>query len=166
MSVVVVACGTAASDYNHGNSQSPKLFSDRFLILVYNIFVNCMPKKPDVETFLSQLETPRKPEILAVREIIRGVSAEIEEEIKWNAPSYSYHKQYLVTFALRSPEHVHLVFHNPLVPRVACDLFEGDYPDRRMVYFHSLEEISANRAKLAQALRDLLGLIDEAGSVP
>jgi hypothetical protein len=43
---------------------------------------------PAVITFLKNLDHPLKKEIEAVRQIILGVSPEIQEGIKWNSPSF------------------------------------------------------------------------------
>jgi uncharacterized protein YdhG (YjbR/CyaY superfamily) len=117
-----------------------------------------MAKKIKVEEFMDQLDHPLKAEVEVVREIIKGVNADIAEEIKWNAPSYSYQGKYLVTFNLRLRQRIHLVFHNPVIAKVQCELFEGDYPDRRMVYFTDMEDIAAKKGKLEAALNDLIAL--------
>ncbi len=65
---------------------------------------------PAVSAFLRQLDHPLKPEIEAVRQIILGVSPEIREGIKWNAPSFRT-TEYFATFNLRAKDRVQLVFH-------------------------------------------------------
>jgi hypothetical protein len=42
-----------------------------------------------VDEFLENLSHPLKAEIEAVRSIIKGVNKNINEEIKWNAPSFN-----------------------------------------------------------------------------
>jgi uncharacterized protein YdhG (YjbR/CyaY superfamily) len=93
-----------------------------------------------------------------VREIIKSVNKDITEQIKWNAPSFSYKGEYLVTFNFRAKERIHLVFHNPMIARVKNPLLEGDYPDRRMAYFSSRDDIESNRRLLEKALADLIKL--------
>ncbi len=112
-----------------------------------------------VEEFLRGLSHPLKAEVEAVRSIIKGVNKEIKEEIKWKAPSFSYQGEYLVTFNLRETRRVHLVFHNALIPQVKNPLLEGDYKDRRMVYFANMHDVKAHKALLEKALRDLIKLI-------
>jgi hypothetical protein len=56
---------------------------------------------PAVIEFLRELDHPLKKEIEAVRTIILGVSPEIREGIKWNAPSFRT-TEYFATFNLRA----------------------------------------------------------------
>ncbi len=66
-----------------------------------------------VDEFLENLSHPLKAEIEALRSIIKGVNKDINEEIKWKAPSFNYKGEYLVTFNLWEEKRIHLVFHNP-----------------------------------------------------
>ena len=111
-----------------------------------------------VDEFLENLSHPLKAEVEAVRSIIKGVSKDINEEVKWNAPSFNYKGEYLVTFNLRETKRIHLVFHNPQIARVKNDLLEGDYVDRRMVYFVNMKDIKTNKSVLEKALKDLIKL--------
>jgi uncharacterized protein YdhG (YjbR/CyaY superfamily) len=79
-------------------------------------------KKVAVQEFIDTLDHPLKSEVQRIRETIKGVNPDITEEIKWNAPSFSYKGNYLVTFNLRATQHVHLVFHNSEIPKyiVSC----------------------------------------------
>jgi uncharacterized protein YdhG (YjbR/CyaY superfamily) len=113
-----------------------------------------------VDEYMAALKHPLKKETQALRDIIKGVNKNITEEVKWNAPSFSYKGEYLVTFNLRTPQHVHLVFHNPLIPKVKSTLLEGDYVDRRMVYFVSMQDVKAKKELLEKVLKDLIKLID------
>jgi len=112
-----------------------------------------------VDEFLENLSHPLKVEVEAVRSIIKGVSKDINEEVKWNAPSFNYKDEYLVTFNLRETKRIHLVFHNPQIAKVKNDLLEGDYVDRRMVYFVNMKDIKTNKSLLEKALKDLIKLI-------
>jgi uncharacterized protein YdhG (YjbR/CyaY superfamily) len=94
----------------------------------------------------------------AVRSIIKGVNKEINEEIKWRAPSFNYKGAYLVTFNLWEEKYIHLVFHNPHISKVKNKLLEGDYKDRRMAYFADLKDIMAKKSLLEKALKDLIKL--------
>ena len=102
------------------------------------------------DVFMENLDTLRK--------IIKRTNKEITEQIKWNAPSYAYRGEYLVTFNLRETKRVHLVFHNPMVPKVKSHLLEGDYVDRRMTYFSNMKDIKVNEAELEKVLKQLVKL--------
>jgi uncharacterized protein YdhG (YjbR/CyaY superfamily) len=111
-----------------------------------------------VDEFMRKLDHPFKAEVQALREIIKGVNKEIVEEIKWNAPSFNYKGEYLVTFNLWERERIHLVFHNPEIAKVKSKLLEGDYDHRRMMYFADKKDILAKKAALEKVLKDLIKL--------
>jgi hypothetical protein len=97
----------------------------------------------------------------ALRAIIKGVHADITEQWKWNAPSFSY-KGYLVTFNLRPKDHVHLVFHNGAILEDPTGILEGDYPDRRMAYFKNLKEVKAKQPALKNLIQQWIELMNNA----
>ncbi len=111
-----------------------------------------------VDEFLENLSHPLKAEVEAVRSIIKGVNKNINEEIKWKAPSFNYKGGYLVTFNLREAKRVHLVFHNPKIAQVENSLLEGDYVDRRMAYFVDMQDVETKKPLLEKALKDLIKL--------
>jgi uncharacterized protein YdhG (YjbR/CyaY superfamily) len=111
-----------------------------------------------VDEFLENLSHPLKAEIEAVRSIIKGVNKDINEEVKWKAPSFNCKGEYLVTFNLRDEKRIHLVFHNPQISKVKSKLLEGDYKDRRMAYFADMKDIKLKSAALKKALKDLIKL--------
>ena len=111
-----------------------------------------------VDEFMKTLDHPFKVELEMVREIIKHVNQDITEQIKWNAPSFSYKGESLVTFNLWEKKRIHLVFHNPMISRVKSKLLEGDYEHRRMAYLADQNDIRAKRPALEKALRDLITL--------
>lgn len=111
-----------------------------------------------VDDFMKKLKHPLKPEVQRVREIIRNVNKDIAEQIKWNAPTFSYKGEYLVTFNLWEKKKIHLVFHNPMISKVKNNLLEGDYEHRRMAYFSDKQDIEAKRPAVEKALKDLIKL--------
>ncbi|MBN8657776.1 MAG: DUF1801 domain-containing protein [Anaerolineae bacterium] len=113
-----------------------------------------------VDEFLRERNHPLTAEVEAVRSIIMGVNKDINEEVKWNAPSFNFKGEYLVTFNLRDTKRIHLVFHNPLIPQVKSKILEGDYKDRRMAYFADMQDIKAKKPLLEKALKDLIKLLE------
>lgn len=107
---------------------------------------------PKVDAYMRALEHPLKPEMEAVRAIILSAHPGITEGIKWNAPSF-YYKGDMVVFNPRAQEYVHLVFPNGIVIGDESGLLEGDYIDRRMAYFRSMDEVNAKKAALESAIR-------------
>jgi len=114
-----------------------------------------------VNEFMEKLDHPFKAEVQMIREIIGNVNKDITEQIKWNAPTFSYNGEYLVTFNLRATEHIHLVFHNSRLPSIQSELLEGDYEDRRMAYFVDLKDIRAKKAELERVIKQLVKLIGQ-----
>ncbi len=113
-----------------------------------------------VSDYMHQLQHPLKTEINAVRDIIKNARAGISERIKWNAPSYYYKGVDLVTFHVREMKKVHLVFHNIAIVQVQSDLLEGDYKDRRMVYFQGIEDVEAHKNELERIMIAYTRLIE------
>ena len=111
-----------------------------------------------VNDFMDQLDHPFKAEVEMIREMIKTVNKDVVEQIKWNAPSFSYKGETLVTFNLWEKKRIHLVFHNPRIAKVKSKLMEGDYDHRRMAYFADQNEIQAKRKDLEKALTDLIKL--------
>jgi hypothetical protein len=120
------------------------------------------PKKEEsagksVTEFMNQLDHPLLAEIEAVRQIILGVSDQIEEEIKWNAPSF-YVGEHFATFNLHAKGYVQLIFHrgakakDDLPGRMEIEdpagLLEWISKDRCTVKFHNLSEVNSSRAAL------------------
>ncbi|MBZ0292414.1 MAG: DUF1801 domain-containing protein [Anaerolineae bacterium] len=116
-------------------------------------------KKETVDEYMQRLDHPLKAEVEAVRAIIKGVHPDITEQVKWNAPSFSY-TDYIATFNLRATQHVHLVFHNPDIASIQSDILEGDYPDRRMTYFKNMGDVQAKKTALEQVIRELVSKME------
>lgn len=111
-----------------------------------------------VDEFMDKLDHPFKAEVQLIREIIKNVNKEITEQIKWNAPSFSYMGESLVTFNLWEKKRIHLVFHNPMISKVRSNLLEGDYDHRRMAYLADKKDIETKKSALVKVLKDLIKL--------
>jgi uncharacterized protein YdhG (YjbR/CyaY superfamily) len=116
--------------------------------------------KETVDQYMDRLDHPLKAEVQAVRDIIKAVHPAITEQVKWNAPSFSY-KDYIATFNLRATHHVHLIFHNPSIASIQSDILEGDHPDRRMTYFTDMDDVKLKQADLEHVVRELVRIMDE-----
>ena len=113
-----------------------------------------------VDEYMAQLDHPLKAEVQALRALIKSVSPNITEEVKWVAPSFSY-KGYLATFNLRARQHVHLIFHNGAILGDKSGLLQGDYKDRRMAYFTDMADVQAKQAALVKAIKTWIKLMDQ-----
>ncbi|MCF0062494.1 DUF1801 domain-containing protein [Dyadobacter chenwenxiniae] len=119
-------------------------------------------KKPSnaeqVAAYMEELQHPLKAEIEAIRSIIKDANPEIKERIKWNAPSY-YTTSDLLTFNPRLQTKVHLVFHHIAIVQIASEFLEGDYKDRRMMYFTDMADVEAKKVLLQTILNQYVRLV-------
>jgi hypothetical protein len=111
-----------------------------------------MTDTEQVEAYLTTLDHPHKAEIVALRTIILNANAKIAERIKWKVPSFYYRdnpKHDLAAFHPRTTDAAHLVlvFPQGLVPD-NTGLLEGDWNDRRMAKFSTLDDVQAKRPAL------------------
>ncbi len=117
-----------------------------------------------VANYMHALKHPLKAEMEELRKIIKGVDKRIGERIKWNAPSY-YYLQDMVTFGPARPntpngDKLLLVFHHPFIVQIKSELLEGDYKDRRLVYFTNMKEIKSNKKELLRIITELINGIE------
>ena len=110
---------------------------------------------------MGKLDPEMKPAVESVRKIIKSASSKLSERIKWNAPSY-YYKDDIVTFGpARNKDKIILVFHHPSIVKIKSDLLQGDYKDRRLVYFNSEKEIKDAKKELEKIIKESVQLIDK-----
>jgi len=111
----------------------------------------------NVSEFMRRLKHPRKPEIEAVRQIILGANDQIEEGIKWNAPSF-YVKEHFATFNLHAREFVRVIFHmgakvkdnsaEGVKIKDPSGLLERIAKDRCAARFYSMSDVTSKRVSL------------------
>ena len=111
----------------------------------------------EVNAFMKLLDHPLKAEIEAVRAIIK-LNRKISERIKWNAPGFFYTDD-LATIHVKAKQHVHLIFHHPAIVKIKSALLEGDYKDRRMMYFENMKEVKARKKELTRIIKELVDLM-------
>lgn len=114
-----------------------------------------------VDQFMAALQHPLKAEIGAVRELIRGVSPKIGEEIKWNAPGFRTTESF-ATVNLRSRDSLQLILHLGAKVRPGLKEFKLADPaglvkwlgrDRCLVTVGAGAEFTGNRDALAAIVR-------------
>ena len=120
-----------------------------------------LTEEEQVNEWMNKLDTQMKPAVNAVRKIIKTAGPKLNERIKWNAPSY-YYKEDIVTFGpARSKDKIILVFHHPNIVKIGSSLLQGDYKDRRLVYFNSLSEIRSGKKKLERIINESVKMMDK-----
>ena len=113
-----------------------------------------------VDEWMKKLAPNLKPAVEAVRKIIKTAAPELNERIKWNAPSY-YHKEDIVTFGpIKAKDKILLVFHHPSIIKIRSALLQGNHKDRRLVYLNSMKEIREAKTELERIVKESVQLID------
>jgi len=112
-----------------------------------------------VADYMDKLIHPLKPEIECLRIIIKEASPDILERIKWNAPSYYVGKHDILTFNHRMTDKVHLIFHSSVIEQISHPILEGDFKQRRMSYFTSMEDIENKREIIQSIIQQNLELL-------
>jgi len=127
---------------------------------------NNISQSDQVEEYMKNLGHSLKSEIEMVRSIIKKTNLKIRERIKWNAPSYYFEdtelakgETDLVTFNLRNTKLVHLVFHHAAIVKINSVMLSGDYKDRRMAYFKTIDDVNSNKTELEKIMKQLVQLI-------
>lgn len=105
-----------------------------------------------VKAWLDKQEPALRKEIDSVRKLIKKAAPSLNERIKWNAPSY-YTTADLFTFGPYKNKRILLVFHHPAIVEIKSTLLEGEYKDRRLVYFNSSKEAVKNEKELSRIIR-------------
>jgi len=114
-----------------------------------------------VDAFIKASPHPLKPEIEVARRIILGVSPEIGEGIKWNAPIFRT-TEFFATANLRARDQIQFIFHLGAKKRAGLKglkitdpdgLIKWLAPDRCLVTLGAGKNLSANRAAFATLVR-------------
>ncbi len=115
----------------------------------------------DVPAFMAALKHPLKAEVETLRQAILGASTGVQEEIKWNAPSF-FVEEHFATFNLRGKADILLVLHRgarvkkdapPMAIKDPLGLLTWLAPDRCTVRFTSAAEVRAGKAALQAVVK-------------
>ncbi len=78
----------------------------------YYLIKDCVIKKyTTVADFIDDLPDERQRQVTALRTTIMTAHPDLEEHIKWNAPSYRFEGEDRITFNLHNPDAVRLILH-------------------------------------------------------
>lgn len=123
---------------------------------------------PAVEAFMRDLEHPLKAQFQALRQLIRGVSPEVTEEIKWNVPSFRT-SEHFATFNLRGKAGLRLILHTGAKVRASATtgveiadpdgLLEWLAKDRAMVTIRDADDLQTRGPALQSLLRAWIRLL-------
>lgn len=116
-----------------------------------------------VSEFVEQLDSPVKEMVSLIREAILESNGEISEQIKWNAPSFSYAGDDRVTFRLKTKDgSVQLIFHRGAKVKDASDfsfddssgLLEWAAADRATLKIADLDDAATKKAAVVTVVND------------
>ncbi|MDB5614668.1 MAG: hypothetical protein JWQ22_2321 [Devosia sp.] len=114
-----------------------------------------------VDSYMDDLQHGRKAEIETLRRLILGAVPELNERIKWNAPSFGKGEDDRVTMRLHPGDRLQLILHRG-AKAAADDLFRFEdpdkliawaAPDRGVITFKDADDLSAKSAALPDILR-------------
>ena len=120
-----------------------------------------MNKTTIVDQYMAELENPLKAEMEEVRHIILGVSAKVDESIKWGAPSFFYGDN-MATFNPRAKKFVNLTFHKGALIPDDSGLLEGDGKEARVARFYDMADVQAKKEALQTVVKKWIKVMDKA----
>jgi hypothetical protein len=128
-----------------------------------------MQKYKTVEEFLDDLSEDKRLQVDTLRDLILNVDSQLEEHIKWNAPSYVLDGEDRITFNVMNKQGVvKLVLHmgatrkedkkGTPVMQDDSGLIEWNSDIRGTVTFYSIEEVNSNLNSLKKIIKDWLSI--------
>jgi hypothetical protein len=128
-----------------------------------------MQKYKTVEEFLDDLSEDKRLQVDTLRDLILNVDSQLEEHIKWSAPSYVLDDEDRITFNVMNKQGVvKLVLHMGATrkedkkgtPVIQDDsgLIEWNSDIRGTVTFYSIEEVNSNLNSLKKIIKDWLSI--------
>jgi uncharacterized protein YdhG (YjbR/CyaY superfamily) len=110
---------------------------------------------------MAQLNHPLKTEAELLRSIIQKAGKKLSERIKWNAPSYHISNTDLLTFNFGDKKSIRIIFHHPNIVKIKSTLLEGEYKDRRIVYFKDGAAVKTGKKELQLIIQQLVASVDK-----
>jgi hypothetical protein len=111
-----------------------------------------MPKDAVVERWYRLWDNPMKPVALAMRDIILAADPRIEEQLKWQAPTFVYQGS-LATFFPGAKKHASLMFHLGAKIPGHFPRLVGTGDASRAMKLASVEEVEDARDELTAIVR-------------
>lgn len=114
-----------------------------------------------VDSYMDELQHGRKAEIETLRRLILDAVPDLNERIKWNAPSFGKGEDDRITMRIHPGDRVQLILHRG-AKAGADDLFRFEdpekliawaAPDRGVVTFKDADDLADKSAALPEILR-------------
>ena len=116
-----------------------------------------MPRDPDVDAFLTQLQHPLEATIQAVRDVVLGVDPRIAETIKWKSPTFMFQGN-IASIEPRSKKQVSVLFHQGANLPGKHPKLEGGGGTVRYLRFADEADVKRKRKDLEKAIRSWIAL--------
>lgn len=120
-------------------------------------------KNEEVTSFLDNLNHPLRNEIERIRQIILISNPKLSENIKWNAPNYSYDGEDRITMRIQPPKQIQIIFHrgakvleqpkNRLI-NDESKLLVWKTNDRAVATFRNMQEITSNESNFTGIVKE------------
>ena len=128
-----------------------------------------MQKYKTIEEFLGGLSKEKRLQVDALRDLILKTQPQLQEHIKWNAPSYVLDGDDRITFNLINKQQlVKIILHMDVIrkenkkgaPLMQNDsgLIEWSSDIRGTITFASMEDVTSNLTLLQKIIKDWLAI--------
>jgi hypothetical protein len=111
-----------------------------------------MPRDPDVDAFVTDLQHPLEAAIDAVRDVVLGVDPRIAETIKWKSPTFMFQGN-IASIEPRSRKQVSVLFHQGAKLPGKHPLLEGGGGTVKYLRFADEADVKRKRKDLEEAIR-------------
>jgi hypothetical protein len=111
-----------------------------------------VPRDPDVDAFVTELQHPLEGAIDAVRDIVLGVDPRIVETIKWKSPTFVFEGN-IASIEPRSRKQVSVLFHQGAKLPGKLPSLEGGGGTVRYMRFADAADVTRKRADIEKAIR-------------
>lgn len=119
-----------------------------------------MGKNPRVDAFLQKKKHPLTEVINMVREIIINTDDRIQEDIKWQAPTFIY-KGNMASIYMNDRKLVRLQFQKGVVFEDSTGLLEDNGKEAKVVRFIDKDDISKKKDALVAVTQQWIRMRDE-----
>ena len=128
-----------------------------------------MQQYKTVSEFMDSLSQDKKTQVEALRSIIKHADADLEEHIKWNAPSYTLDGEDRITFNLVNKQGlVKVILHMGATrkedkkagPVMADDsgLIEWSSDIRGMLTFQDIQDVASKQEAISRTIKQWLSI--------
>jgi hypothetical protein len=116
-----------------------------------------MPRDPDVDAFVTELQHPLGAAIDAVRDVVLGVDPRIAETIKWKSPTFMFQGN-IASIEPRSKKQVSVLFHQGAKLPGKHPKLEGGGGTVKYLRFADEADVERKRKDLEKAIRAWIAL--------